>query len=124
MHNGQKEDVERTIKYFIHDGIVVRYNKIGFETKYYGSRGGLGTFEDRIKPGLEMSKKLAKMYPTYGKIKIRKNGMPEFVLARMPAKVSTMAMALSPPSANPIKPAKTKKCGQSRRKCNTRKINR
>jgi hypothetical protein len=28
--NGQKEDVERTIKYFINDGIVLRFNKVGF----------------------------------------------------------------------------------------------
>ena len=48
--NGQKEDVERTIKYFIQDGVVVRFNKIGFTTKYYGKSGGLGTFDERLSP--------------------------------------------------------------------------
>jgi len=78
--NGQKEDVERTIKYFKNDGIVLRYNKIGFETKYYGKDGGLGTFEARLKPMKEASEKLKKKYPEYGEIKIKKTGMTEFRL--------------------------------------------
>jgi hypothetical protein len=81
--NGQKEDVERTIKYFINDGIVLRFNKIGFITKYYGKEGGLGRFEDRIKPMKDASLLLQKKYPDYGKIKIRKNGMYEFVLNKI-----------------------------------------
>lgn len=81
--NGQKEDVERTIKYFIHDGIVLRFNKIGFETKYYGKEGGLGRFEDRIVPMRVASNKLKKMYPEYGNVKVRGNGMVEFVLKKM-----------------------------------------
>jgi hypothetical protein len=81
--NSQKEDVERTLKYFIHDGIVIRFNKIGFVTKYYGVEGGLGNFEDRISSGLKASKKLKDEYPEYGNIKIRKNGMAEFVLKKI-----------------------------------------
>jgi hypothetical protein len=69
--NGQKEDSERTIKYFINDGIVLRFNKIGFVTKFYGREGGMGTFEERIKPGMEASKKLIAKYPDYGRIKVR-----------------------------------------------------
>jgi hypothetical protein len=84
--NGQKEDVERTLKYFLTDGIVVRFNKIGFETKYYGKEGGLGTFENRIKPMMEASKKLKKQYGEYGDIKVRGNGMAEFVLKKVPAR--------------------------------------
>jgi hypothetical protein len=83
--NGQKEDVERTIKYFIQDGIVLRFNKIGFTTKYYGKEGGLGRFEERIKPMMEASKKLEQLYPEYGNIKVRGNGMAEFVLRKIPA---------------------------------------
>jgi len=78
--NGQKEDVERTIKYFLEDGKVVRFNKIGFETKYYGKEGGLGRFEDRLAPMKEASQRLEKKYGNYGSIKTRKNGMTEFVL--------------------------------------------
>jgi len=80
--NGQKEDVERTLKYFIHDGLVIRFNKIGFVTKYYGKQGGLGTFEARLKPMLIASTKLQKKYPQYGTIITRKTGMTEFKLRK------------------------------------------
>jgi len=84
--NGQKEDVERTIKYFIEDGIVLRFNKIGFVTKYYGKSGGLGTFEARLKPMLDASKLLKKTYPEYGDISTKKNGMTEFRLKKIPSR--------------------------------------
>lgn len=80
--NGQKEDVERTLKYFIHDGTVLRFNKIGFVTKYYGKHGGLGTFESRLKPMLLASQKLQKKYPQYGTVITRKTGMTEFKLRK------------------------------------------
>ena len=99
--NGQKEDVERTLKYFLHDGIVLRFNKIGFVTKYYGKEGGLGRFEDRIKPMLEASKKLKAKYGAYGEIKMRGNGMAEFVLKKVP---STLTQ-----KTKPVKQNKTKK---------------
>jgi hypothetical protein len=86
--NGQKEDVERTIKYFVNDGVVLRFNKIGFITKYYGKEGGLGRFEDRLKPMKEACNKLEKAYSKYGSIKMRKNGMAEFVLKKIPSSVS------------------------------------
>lgn len=82
--NGQKDDIERTIQYFIEDGVVLRFNKIGFTTKYYNNEGGLGTFEDRIKPATEACKKLKAKYPEYGNIKVRGNGMTEFVLRKIP----------------------------------------
>jgi len=81
--NGQKEDVERTLKYFIEDGIVLRFNKIGFITKYYGKSGGLGTFDDRLKPMLVASKQLYAKYPEYGAISTKKNGMTEFRLKKI-----------------------------------------
>jgi hypothetical protein len=81
--NGQKEDVERTIRYFKEDGIVVRFNKIGFVTKYYGKTGGLGTFEERLKPMLEASQRLKKEFPEYGDISTKKNGMTEFRLKKI-----------------------------------------
>jgi hypothetical protein len=84
--NGQKEDVERTIKYFIEDGIVLRFNKVGFVTKYYGKEGGLGTFEARLKPMLEASQKLKKEFPEYGEISTKKNGMTEFRLKKILAR--------------------------------------
>jgi hypothetical protein len=83
--NGQKEDVEMSIRYFINDGIVLRFNKVGFVTKYYGSSGGLGTFDERLKPMLEASKVLKKAYPEYGEISTKKTGMTEFRLKKIPA---------------------------------------
>jgi len=85
--NGQKEDVERTLKYFLHDGVVLRFNKIGFITKYYGKEGGLGRFEDRLKPMAEACTKLKAKYGDYGEIKVRGNGMAEFVLKKIPARL-------------------------------------
>jgi len=84
--NGQKEDVERTLKYFVEDGIVLRFNRVGFMTKYYGKSGGLGTFEARLKPMLEASKKLLAKYPEYGAISTKKHGMTEFRLKKIPAR--------------------------------------
>jgi hypothetical protein len=82
---GQKEDVERTLRYFIEDGLVVRFNRVGFVTKYYGKEGGLGTFEARLKPMLEASRELKKHFPDYGDIITRPNGMTEFRLKRIAA---------------------------------------
>lgn len=84
--NGQKEDVERTLKYFINDGIVLRFNRVGFITKYYGRNGGLGTFEDRLKPMQEASQKLLKVYSDYGSISTKKTGMTEFRLRKIPSR--------------------------------------
>jgi len=82
--DSQKEDTERTLKYFIEDGIVLRYNRIGFVTKFYGKEGGLGRFEERIKSGIAASKRLIAAFPEYGKVRTRKNGMPEFIIKKIP----------------------------------------
>jgi hypothetical protein len=85
--NGQKEDVERTLKYFINDGIVLRFNRVGFITKYYNPNGsGLGTFEARLKPMQEASQKLLKVYSEYGSISTKKTGMTEFRLRKIPSR--------------------------------------
>jgi hypothetical protein len=81
--NGQKEDVERTIKYYIQDGKVLRFNKVGFTTKYYGKEGGLGTFEARLAPMKEASDRLLKEYPEFGKVTTRPSGMTEFTLKQL-----------------------------------------
>ena len=101
--NGQKEDVERTIKYFIEDGVVLRFNKIGFETKYYGKEGGLGTFEARLKPMLEASKLLKKTYPEYGEISTKKNGMTEFRLKKIASKYEPTKTVKNKKSTNKTK---------------------
>ena len=104
--NGQKEDVERTIKYFIEDGIVIRFNRVGFITKYYGKSGGLGTFEDRLKPMLEASNKIKAAYPEYGNVSTKKTGMTEFKLKKIPA---TTAVDLKGHNETKSKPKQTRK---------------
>jgi len=88
--NDQKEDVERTIKYYINDGIVLRFNKVGFVTKYYGNEGGMGNFEERVKYSEGISKRLKEKYPEYGDIKVRKNGVYEIVLKKNPHKTQSI----------------------------------
>jgi len=86
-NSDQKEDVERSIKYFIEDGIVIRFNQIGFKTKYY-SVGGMGSLKDRTNDIMNQVEKLCELYPSYGKRKIRKNGIHEFVLNKLPSNIS------------------------------------
>ena len=84
-YNGQKEDVEISIRYFIKDGNVIRFNKIGFLTKYYNPQGGLGDLNSRIKVMKESALRLEKEFPDYGTIKIRNNGIYEFNLKKIPS---------------------------------------
>jgi hypothetical protein len=114
--NGQKEDVERTIKYFKEDGIVLRFNKVGFVTKYYGKEGGLGTFEARLQPMLEASQKLKKQFPEYGEISTKKNGMTEFRLKKLSSKNE-----IQNENGEPEKKNKTKRRGGNTRKNKTEK---
>lgn len=83
--NSQKEDVERSIKYFINDKVVLRFNRIGFVTKYYGKEGGLGTYEERLKLAEKACKKLLRTYPEYSYSKTRKKGMCEVGLKKIHA---------------------------------------
>lgn len=85
LTTNSKEDVERSIRYFIEDGITMRFNKIGFKTKYYGSQGGIGTFKERVVHSLSDCQLLLQHFSEYGKIKTRKNGMSEFVLNKIQA---------------------------------------
>ena len=94
--NAGKEDIERSIKYFIKDNIVLRFNKVAIKTKYYGNDGGgLGNFKDRLKPMADACVLLKQNYEKYGKIKVKKNGMSEFVLNRLESKI--LSTPLSPP---------------------------
>lgn len=77
---GNKEDVERSILYWLKDKKTVRFNRVGFKTKYYGT-GGLGGLKERIplmKKGAEV---IHEAYPDITKIKVRKNGLYEIVFA-------------------------------------------
>jgi hypothetical protein len=84
--DSQKEDVERTARYFLTDGVVIRFNRVGALTRYYGTVGGLGTFKERLDLARIAANKLAAKWPQLGKVRVRKNGMHEFVFARKCAK--------------------------------------
>jgi len=78
-----KEDMERTILHFLKDKIVLRYNQYGFKTKYYNSVGGLGNLKERIPKSIVSCEYLLSTYTELGKLKVRKNGLNEFVMKKI-----------------------------------------
>jgi len=88
MVHGNKEDIERSILYFKKDGVVIRFNRIGFKTKYYGTDGGgLGTLSNRIETMKQETLNINNAYPELTKIKIRKNGLYEIVFKKKYSKL-------------------------------------
>ena len=76
----EKEDVERTLKHFILDKKVVRFNNICVNTVYYKNKGGMN-FKDRKKDALESATYLHKKYPELTKLKLdKKSGYAEVKL--------------------------------------------
>lgn len=78
---GNKEDVERSIRYFIEDGVVLRFNKIAPKTKYFGA-GGIGLLKERLAEIDREVDELQKAFPDYGRKWHRKNGIAEFRLMK------------------------------------------
>ena len=78
--NDNKEDVERSILYYKKDGKTIRFNQVGFQTKYYGKVGGMGTLKERMPDIIIATQKMNELYEEYGKLHIRKNGIHEFKL--------------------------------------------
>lgn len=85
---GNKEDFERSILYWLKDKKLLRYNKISFRTKCYGTDGGgLGTLKQRLEEMKIKSILLNEKYPDITKIKIRKKtGLYEVVLKEVKKK--------------------------------------
>lgn len=77
-NTSQKEDVEKTLKYYLKDGIVLRFNNVGVKTRYY-SVGGLGNLKSRLDENNMIAQELCKAYPEYMTLKTRKNGLNEIV---------------------------------------------
>ena len=64
----EKEDVERTLKYFKKFKKILRFNHINVATKYYKNKGGmqfLNNKTDRIENSKISAKLLSEMYPEY-----------------------------------------------------------
>ena len=78
----EKEDYEQSIKYFIKDGGVVRFNDVSAKTKNH-SKGGLGYTEGRLEDNRAAADYLMKSYPAYLKVFHRANGMTEVRMARI-----------------------------------------
>jgi len=69
---GDKEDYERTIKYYLNDGGVIRFNNISCYTRVYKAQGGLQETA-RIKESNKSSKALIKKYPSLVSINHARN---------------------------------------------------
>lgn len=74
-----KEDYERSIKYYLKDGGLLRFNNVCFKTKCYKEPGGMQYDEQRTKERiLECAKKLVETYPNLCKLNLsKKSGYAE-----------------------------------------------
>lgn len=80
----EKENVERTLQFYIKDKAVLRFNYISIITKYYKNKGGM-QFNgiDRKFESLKSVKYLHNKYPSLTKIDLtKKSGMPEIRLIK------------------------------------------
>jgi len=66
-----KEDFERSIKYYIEDGAVMRFNHVAPKTKYYSEKGGIQNYRT-VEYEENAVKWLLKTYPQYCSRKIAK----------------------------------------------------
>lgn len=80
----EKENTERTLKHWVIDNAVLRFNYVGIETKYYKNKGGLQSEgKNRHNEALKSVHYLHKIYPTLTKIYLgKKSGIPELKLIK------------------------------------------
>ena len=77
---GEKEDYENTIRHYLKDGGVLRFNDICLKTIYH-SPGGLGKLtEERLRANAVAAAQLQKTYPELMTVFKRPNGMTEVKL--------------------------------------------
>lgn len=76
-----KEDIEKSIRYWYCDKKVIRFNTVCVKTKYQGKDGGgLGLLEDRLQDMENECKLIHAHYPSITRIRIKKNGEYDIVL--------------------------------------------
>ena len=80
-----REDVERSIKYFMRDGIVIRFNKVGYKTNFF-NQGGLGLLKDRIDRIEKECDLLNLHYGSFGKLRMKKDYI-NFDLHKLPSHI-------------------------------------
>ena len=78
----EKEDYEQSIKYFIKDGGVVRFNDVTIKAKKHAP-GGLGVTEGRLDANRVAAEYLEENYPGYVSVFHRDNGMHEVRMSRI-----------------------------------------
>ena len=79
--HGEKEDSERTLKHYVKDSGVLRFNNVCIKTTFYKPKGGLQSWNrDRKKESLVSAKLLVKSFPGLATLYFRKNGHPELRL--------------------------------------------
>lgn len=80
----EKENVERTLKYFTLDGRVLRYNNITVATRYFKTMGGMQASQRtsaRRKSAFKAAEYLHRLYPDLTQIHLdKKSGWPEIKL--------------------------------------------
>jgi hypothetical protein len=80
IETSNKEDTERSIRYFLKDKKVLRFGRVGIKTQYYGKDGGgLGKLNDRIESMKKSTLLINKTFPELTRIKIRENGLYEII---------------------------------------------
>lgn len=74
-----KEDFERSIRFFLRDGEVLRFDNITFRTRYYSEPGGMQDYRtpDTIRRGAQA---LAELYPELAEARLAKSGRWEVKL--------------------------------------------
>lgn len=81
LTTNEKENVERTLKYFTLDGRVLRYNNITVATRYFKTMGGMQASQrtsGRRANALRAAEYLHKLYPDLTRISLdKKSGWPE-----------------------------------------------
>jgi len=85
--NYTTDDIERTILYYKTDGGVVRFNEVGYYTKW-NAEGGTNTYigstETRIRKTLQSNRDMARTYPEYGHLVENDKQKEVFELYRTP----------------------------------------
>ena len=83
-----KDDMELSILYFVHDGAVVRFNRVGIKTRYFRKEGGQGSVDKRRAAHEIAARKLAERYPAFGFLHRKANGILDFTLRYITSKSS------------------------------------
>ena len=80
----EKEDMQRTLQYFVKDKVILRFNNISIDTSYYKTKGGLqDSSKNRKEESLKSAIFLNKKYPELTKISQKKiSGITEIELIR------------------------------------------